>query len=220
MPERYRGRVVPLDSLLAFTVTAFVLIAVPGPSVLFVISRGMALGPRAAVATVVGNAAGVYVLIVGVALGLGAVIERSAAVFTAVKVAGAAYLVFLGVRMFRRRRDLAGMLDAATEARSTGRIMREGFVVGLTNPKAVVFVAAVFPEFTDPGRGHTSIQLLVLGIVFIAIALVSDSAWGLAAGRARAWLGRSPRRLEAIGGLGGLVVIGLGLRLALSGRRS
>ena len=111
------------------------------------------------------------------------------------------------------------MLDAATAPRGTRRILREGYVVGITNPKSAVFMAAVLPQFTDPAQGHVPLQLLVLGLIFVGIALVSDSIWGLSAGYARAWLGRSPRRLEALGGLGGIVMIGLGVRLALVGRR-
>ena len=210
---------VSTGSLLAFAVTAFALIVVPGPSVLFVISRGVALGGRAAVATVIGNAAGAYSQVVVVALGLGAIIESSAEVFTAVKLVGAAYVVFLGVQAIRHRRTLASVLDAASAPRGTRRIPREGYVVGITNPKAAVFMAAVLPQFTDPARGHVPIQLLLLGLVFVGIALVSDSIWGLAAGYTRGWLGRSPQRLEALGGLGGLVMIGLGVRLALVGRR-
>jgi threonine/homoserine/homoserine lactone efflux protein len=211
--------VVSTGALLAFAVTAFALIVVPGPSVLFVISRGVALGGRAAVATVIGNAAGAYSQVVVVALGLGAIIESSAEVFTAVKLVGAAYVVFLGVQAIRHRRTLASVLDAASAPRGTRRILREGYVVGITNPKAAVFMAAVLPQFTDPARGHVPIQLLLLGLVFVGIALVSDSIWGLAAGYTRGWLGRSPQRLEALGGLGGLVMIGLGVRLALVGRR-
>lgn len=206
-------------SLLAFAVTAFALIVVPGPSVLFVISRGVALGGRAAVATVLGNAAGAYSQVVVVALGLGAVIERSAGIFTAVKLAGAAYVVFLGVQAIRHRRRLSTVLDAATEPRGTRRILREGYVVGITNPKSAVFMAAVLPQFTDPAQGHVPLELLVLGLIFVAIALVSDSIWGLSAGYARVWLGRSPQRLEMLGGLGGVVMIALGVRLALVGRR-
>lgn len=210
---------VPTGSLLAFSATAFALIVIPGPSVLFVISRGVALGRRAAVATVLGNAAGAYAQVIVVALGLGALIERSATLFTAVKLVGAAYVVYLGVQAVRHRQRLASVIDAATAPRGTRRILREGFVVGVTNPKAAVFMAAVLPQFTDPVRGHVPVQLLVFGLVFVAIALVSDSIWGLAAGTARAWLGRSPRRLEALGGIGGLVMIGLGLRLAATGRQ-
>ena len=210
---------VPTDSLLAFAATAFALIVIPGPSVLFVISRGVALGRRAAVATVLGNAAGAYTQVVVVALGLGTLIERSATLFTAVKLVGAMYVVFLGVQAFRHRERLASVIDAATAPRGTRRILREGYVVGITNPKSAVFMAAVLPQFADPGRGHVPLQLLLLGLVFVAIALVSDSIWGLAAGSARVWLGRSPRRLSALGGLGGLVMIGLGVRLAVTGRQ-
>ncbi len=210
---------VPTDSLLAFAATAFALIVIPGPSVLFVISRGVALGRRAAVATVLGNAAGAYTQVIVVALGLGTLIERSATLFTAVKLVGAMYVVFLGVQAFRHRERLASVIDAATAPRGTRRILREGYVVGITNPKSAVFMAAVLPQFADPGRGHVPLQLLLLGLVFVAIALVSDSIWGLAAGSARVWLGRSPRRLSALGGLGGLVMIGLGVRLAVTGRQ-
>ena len=209
---------VPTDRLLAFMGVAFALIVVPGPSVLFVISRGVALGRRAAVTTVVGNAAGVYVQVVAVALGIGALVERSVLLFRVLSLVGAAYLVVLGVRALRGRRGLAEALEVPVAPASTGRILREGFVVGLANPKVIVFFAAVLPQFTDPARGHVPIQLLVLGAIFVGIALVSDSAWGVAAGTARAWLARSPRRLAALGGTGGLVLIGLGLRLAVTGR--
>jgi threonine/homoserine/homoserine lactone efflux protein len=211
--------VISTGSLLAFAVTSFALIVVPGPSVLFVISRGVALGRRAAVATVLGNAVGAYSQVVVVALGLGALIERSATLFTAVKLVGAAYIVYLGAQAIRHRRGLASVIEAASAPRGIRRILREGYAVGITNPKSAVFMAAVLPQFTDPAQGHVPIQLLVLGLIFVAIALVSDSIWGLAAGTARAWLGRSPRRLEALGGLGGLVMIVLGVRLALAGRR-
>ncbi len=207
-----------LGRLLAFAATAFALIVVPGPSVLFVISRGVALGRRAALATVAGNCAGVYVQVLAVALGLGALVERSALVFHAVKLAGAAYLIVLGLRAWRLRGQLAGALHGSIAARSPGRILREGFVVGVTNPKAIVFFAAVLPQFVSPERGFVTLQLLALGLVFVLIAMVSDGAWGLAAGSARGWLGRSPRRLAAVGGTGGLVTVGLGVRLALTGR--
>jgi threonine/homoserine/homoserine lactone efflux protein len=211
--------VVPAANLAAFVLASVVLIAVPGPSVLFVVSRGVVLGRRAALATVVGNCAGVYVQVVAVALGIGVVVERSASVFAAVKLAGAGYLVWLGVRTFRARRSLGAALGARVERKSVRRILREGFVVGLTNPKAAVFFAAVLPQFADRSRGHVPLQLLALGLVFVAVALVLDSLWGLAAGTARERLIASPRRLEAIGAAGGVVLVGLGVGLAVSGRR-
>jgi threonine/homoserine/homoserine lactone efflux protein len=213
------GPMVAPDRLLAFAVAAFLLIVVPGPSVLFVIGRGMALGRRAALATVLGNAAGAYVQVVFVAVGAGAVVARSVAVFTVIKLVGAAYLVVLGIRAIRHRHRLAEVVDAAVAPRSARRILREGFVVGVTNPKVIVFFAAILPQFVDNDLGHPAVQMLVLGLIFVAIALVSDSMWGLAAGTARVWLGRSPRRLAAIGGTSGVVMIGLGVSLAVTGRR-
>jgi threonine/homoserine/homoserine lactone efflux protein len=207
------------DRLLTFAAAAFALIIIPGPSVLFVVGRGMALGRRAALATVGGNAVGAYVQIVLVALGAGAVVERSVAVYTAVKLVGAAYLVVLGVRAIRRRHSLAQVVDAALEPRSVLRIMREGFIVGVSNPKSLVFFAAILPQFVDQSLGHTTLQMLLLGLIFTTIALVSDSAWGMAAGTARAWLSRSPRRLAAIGATSGIVMIGLGLGLVFTGRK-
>src|SRR4051794_7516100 len=151
--------VISTGSLLAFAVTSFALIVVPGPSVLFVISRGVALGRRAAVATVLGNAVGAYSQVVVVALGLGALIERSATLFTAVKLVGAAYIVYLGAQAIRHRRGLASVIEAASAPRGTRRILREGYVVGITNPKSAVFMAAVLPQFTDPAQGHVPVQL-------------------------------------------------------------
>ncbi len=209
----------PADHMLAFLAAGWLMIVIPGPSVLFVISRGMVLGRRAAVATVVGNAAGVYVQVVALVLGLGAALERWSGLHDALRLVGAAYIVVLGVRALRHRRALAAALGQPVAAMPIGRILREGFIVGVTNPKLAVFFTAVLPQFTDPARGHLSVQLLVLGSILVAIALISDSMWGLAAGTARDWLGRSPRRLAALGGTGGLVMIGLGVRLAMTGRR-
>jgi len=211
--------VLPTAHLLAFTLTAFALIVVPGPSVLFTVSRALTLGRLAGVATVAGNTAGVYVQVMAVAVGIGAVVERSVTVFTIIKLGGAAYLIFLGVQAIRHRRKLAEALGSRMESKSVARVMADGFAVGIGNPKAIVFFAAVLPQFVDRQAGHIPQQLLLLGAVFAGIALLSDSAWALAAGSARAWFGRSPRRLELIGGTGGLVMIGIGATLALSGRK-
>lgn len=207
---------VDTGSLAAFVVTAFLLIIVPGPSVLFVISRGVALGRRAALLTVVGNAAGVLVQVVVVAAGLGAALQRSAALFDVLRLGGAAYLVYLGVQAIRHRRELSAVLEVTT-IRATRHLLREGFVVGVSNPKLIVFFTAVLPQFVEPGAGPVPVQLLVFGAVFVAIALVMDSCWGLAAGTARAWLSGRPRRLERLGATGGLVIIGLGAHVALTG---
>jgi threonine/homoserine/homoserine lactone efflux protein len=127
-------------------------------------------------------------------------VERSVAVFTVVRLAGAAYLVYLGVQAIRHRGSLREALDVAAQPKSFGRILRDGIVVGVSNPKVIVFFAAVLPQFVNPTAGHVPEQMLLLGSVFLAIAVVCDSTWALVAGTARAWLARSPRRLERLAG--------------------
>jgi threonine/homoserine/homoserine lactone efflux protein len=211
--------VVSLDQVAAFAAAALVLIVIPGPGVLFVIGRALAHGRRTALLSVAGHAAGNWVLAVCVALGVGTVVERSAAVFTAVRLAGAAYLVWLGIQAFRHRNSLAEVLDSATAPRGDARAAREGLVVGITNPKAVILFAAVLPQFVDRPAGHVPAQMLILSAISIAIGLASDSCWGLTASIVRSWFARSPRRLGLVGGAGGLAMIGLGLTLALTGRK-
>ncbi|CCK30214.1 lysine exporter protein [Streptomyces davaonensis JCM 4913] len=210
------------DRLLAFAAMSFLLIVVPGPSVLFVIGRALAQGRRAALTSVVGNTVGAYVLVLAVALGVGSVVERSVLVFTLLKLAGAAYLVYLGIKAWRGRGALRAAFaeDAAGAAAHGGlRTFWEGFAVGVTNPKTIVFFAAVLPQFVDRGAGHVTAQMLLLGLVFNVIALASDSVWGLVAATARGWFARSPRRLSAVGGVGGMTMIGLGVTVAVTGRK-
>ncbi|MBG0851560.1 LysE family translocator [Streptomyces spinoverrucosus] len=208
------------DRLVAFAAMSFLLIVVPGPSVLFVIGRALAQGRRAALTTVVGNTLGAYVLVVAVAFGVGAVVERSAVVFLALKLAGAAYLIHLGVRAIRQRHTLRAAFGGAAEvAHGRLRTLWEGFAVGVTNPKTIVFFAAVLPQFVDRAQGHVITQMLLLGLVFNVIAVACDSVWGLVAAGARNWFARSPGRLAAVGGIGGLTMIGLGVTVATTGRK-
>ena len=209
---------IPTSHLLAFTVTAFVLIAIPGPSVLFTVSRAITRGRGAGVATVAGNTVGAFTQVVAVAFGIGPLVERSVALFTVLKLAGAAYLVFLGVQAIRHRQSLAEALGATIERKTAARIVIDGFTVGVTNPKVIVFFAAMLPQFVDRQAGNVPVQIIALGAIFAGIALISDSTWALAAGTVRNGLGRSQRRLELIGGIGGLAMIGIGTRLALTGR--
>ena len=211
---------IPTSHLLAFTVTAFVIIAIPGPSVLFTVSRAITLGRAAGVATVAGNTAGAFTQVLAVAFGIGPLMERSVALFTVLKLAGAGYLIFLGVQAIRHRQSLTEALGATIERKTAARIMIDGFTVGVTNPKVVVFFAAMLPQFVDRQAGHVPVQIIVLGAIFAGIALISDCTWALAAGTIRAWLARSPRRLELIGGAGGLAMIGIGTRLAFTGRNN
>jgi threonine/homoserine/homoserine lactone efflux protein len=211
---------VPSSShLLAFAVAAFILIQIPGPSLLFTIGRALSVGRRDALLSVLGNSAGVFVQVGAVATGVGAVVATSAQVYTVLKLAGAAYLIWLGVTAIRSRHDLTtALLDGRGRALPTWKVLRTGFTVGVTNPKTIVFFAALLPQFIDAGKGMPGLQMVVLGAIFCAIAIVSDGAWALVAGRARDWFASSPHRLERIGGTGGVMMIGLGAALAVSGR--
>ena len=197
--------------LLAFAAVAVVLIAVPGPSVLFVIGRSITLGRRGGLLSVLGNALGMAVHVAAVAVGLGALVAGSAPLLTVVKVLGAAYLVLLGVQAIRHRARAA---EVPAVPGGTGRVLRQGFLVGVSNPKSVVFLAAVLPQFVDRAAGAVPLQLAVLGAVFHVLAVVSDGVWALLAGTARQWLARSPKRLRRLDATGGALMIGLGGVLA------
>jgi threonine/homoserine/homoserine lactone efflux protein len=204
-----------VETLLAFALAGVVLVVIPGPSVLFIVGRALAHGRRAALASVAGNTTGVCVIVIAVALGAGVIAERSAVLFTVLKLLGAAYLVYLGVHTYRTRGDLVAALGAPG-ASADRRVFWQGVVVGATNPKVLVLMAAVLPQFADPARGSAGVQMLVLGLLFALIAAVLDSAWGLAAGSARAWFATSPVRLRRLGGLGGLTMVGVGAGLAVT----
>jgi threonine/homoserine/homoserine lactone efflux protein len=210
---------VPLSNMMGFALASVVLIAVPGPSVLFVIGRSLALGWKGGVLTVLGNAAGQLVQVAAVAFGVGVVVAQSVVLFSVVKLAGAAYLVYLGIKAIAHRRN-----HPAAERRpmtsSPRRLMLEGLVVGATNPKSVVFFVAVLPQFVDYQSGAIPFQLALLGSVFVLIAIVSDSLWAIGAGSARQWFARSPGRISAVEATGGALMIGLGGTLALTGSKS
>src|SRR5580700_728789 len=212
---------IPASHVLAFAAVVTVVIAIPGPSVLFTISRALTVGRRAALLTVIGNELGLCVQVAAVAFGVGVVVERSAQVITVIKLAGAVYLVFLGVQAVRHRRSMAEALTARITPVRPLRAIRDGFVVGLANPKTIVFFLVGLPAFTTTAPGHLPVpaQMLILGALFPVVALVLDSVWAAVAGTARQWLVGSPRRLALIGGAGGLVMIGLGVSIAATGRR-
>lgn len=217
MGRGYAAGVVPVSHAAAFALAAFIIIVIPGPNVLFAIGRALALGRRSAILSVAGTVAGSLVPLLAVALGLGAVLTASAALFLIVKIAGAAYLIYLGIATIRHRKKLVAALSAEVPDADAKRVLRQGFVVGATNPKTMVFFGAVLPQFTAPESGSLPAQLLVLGLIFLVIQALSDGLWALLAATARTWFARSPRRLEAIGSTGGLMIIGVGTSVAFSG---
>jgi threonine/homoserine/homoserine lactone efflux protein len=193
----------------AFLVASILFIQVPGPSLLFTIGRALTVGRREALLSVVGNAIGVTTQALLVAVGLGAVVAASATAYTVVKVAGAAYVIWLGIQAIRHRRGGRDALEEQVSARR-GHALRIGVVVGLTNPKTVLFFVAFLPQFTNAAAGHVAVQMAVLGAVFGGLAVCSDSVWALLAARAREWFARKPARLDKLGATGGVMMVGLG----------
>lgn len=201
---------------IAFLVASILFIQVPGPSVLFMLSRALTVSLRDALISVVGNALGLVTQVLLVALGLGAVVAASATAYTALKVIGAAYVIWLGVQAIRHRSQARlALLEGTPEREGRGRALGTGFVVGLTNPKTIVFFVAFLPQFTS-GSAAAGPQLALLGLVFGALAVTSDSIWAVLAGRARSWFAHRPTRLDTMGAAGGLMMIGLGATMAVA----
>jgi threonine/homoserine/homoserine lactone efflux protein len=200
----------------AFLVASFLFIQVPGPSLLFMLGRALTVTLRAALLSVVGNAAGLLAQALLVAIGLGAVMAASTTAYTVVKLVGAAYVVWLGVQAVRHRGDarLALLRRERPPERANAAVMT-GFVVGVTNPKTMLFFVAFLPQFTS-SAAPTAPQIALLGLVFALMELASDSVWATVAGKARRWLARKPRRLDAMGAAGGVMMVGLGTTLVIS----
>ena len=190
-----------------------VIILVPGPSVLFAIGRALVLGTRAALISVFGNALGVGLQILIVALGLGVLIQQSPDLFFVIKVAGALMIGYLGLKAIWQRKKLDA--SNATVSPSGKKVLSESIVVGITNAKTLVFFIAALPSFVDPLNGNPSAQMLVLGALFLIIGVTSDSVYAIAAGKARHWLGGSEKRLANFRGIGGLALTLLGLYMLL-----
>lgn len=210
-----------LSQFAAFAAVAILFVEIPGPSLLFTIGRALSVGRRDALLSVLGNALGLLVQVVCVAVGLGALVAASATAFTILRMAGALYVAYLGIQAIRHRADARVALEARVAARRTTswRSVRTGLVVGATNPKTIIFFAAFLPQFVDT-HAAAGPQLLVLGLLFAVLACVSDSIWALAASRARDWFARRPTRLDKLGASGGVMMIGLGATLAATGNSS
>lgn len=199
---------------LAFLVASILFIQVPGPSVLFMLGRALTVSLRDALISVVGNGLGVTVQALMVAIGLGAVVAASATAYTALKVVGAAYVVYLGIQAIRHRGDARlALLNGDPEPELRHRALATGFIVGVTNPKTIVFFVAFLPQFTSDSAAAGP-QLAVLGLVFGAMCIASDSIWATLAGKARRWFARDPSRLDKLGVAGGVMMIGLGTTMA------
>ncbi|TML29965.1 MAG: LysE family translocator [Actinobacteria bacterium] len=196
-----------------FAVTALALLLIPGPAVLYVVVQGAEQGRRAGLASVAGIHLGTLVHVFAATVGLSALIVASALAFNVVKFAGAAYLVYVGVRKLLGRDDRS--LEPGEERVSYRRAFARGAVVNVLNPKTALFFLALLPQFVDPDRGGVWSQALVLGLVFVALGLLTDSAYALAAGTVGGFLRRRRRGLRYGSGL---VFVGLGAAAALARR--
>lgn len=205
------------NQLATFFVASMAIIIVPGPSVLFTLARGVAWGRAVAVLTVLGNSIGTLVLSVVVAVGLGPLLAHSKVFSTVLQLAGGCYLVWLGLDAMRHRHAHAQAMAKREGSRPSNlHVVRQGFGVGILNPKSLVFFAAVFPHFVDRTKGNVTVQLLIFGVIFSVMAFLSDSTWGLIAGTAREWLSGSPTRLVLLRTIGACVMMTLGVLIIVS----
>jgi threonine/homoserine/homoserine lactone efflux protein len=203
--------------LAEFFIASITIILVPGPSVLFTLARGVAWGRAVAVLTVLGNSLGTLILSVIVAIGLGPLLSDSKAFSISLQLAGGLYLLWLGVGAMRHRHAHAAAMRKREEFRpSNVTVVRQGFTVGILNPKSLVFFAAVFPHFVDRSKGHVTYQLLLFGAIFSVMAFLSDATWGMIAGTAREWLSDSPHRLVVLRTVGAGVMMTLGVIIVAS----
>ena len=177
--------------------TTAVIVVIPGPSVMFIVSRALSVGRPAALAAAAGNTFGTTFQGILAAFGLGTLIAQSALLYTVVKMGGAAYLVMIGVKTLVHR-EMSEIHEGADSLAGRRRIARQGFLVGATNPRIIVFFAAVLPQFVDSGRGHVVVQMLVLLAIYFVLSLISDTSWSFAGGSIRTWAAVSPQRIERL----------------------
>ena len=200
-------------SLLTFTAAALVVLLIPGPGVLYVLARSLSQGQRAGLVSVLGLSAGAFVHVIAATVGLSAILLASATAFGVVKLFGAAYLIYLGIRALLAR-DSGSTIETVA-ARSLRRVFADGVLVSVLNPKIAVFFLAFLPHFADASRGSVPQQIFVLGGLYCLLALCTDGAYALLASRLRAWfrgpLARGPIPRYA----SGAVYVGLGVSTAL-----
>jgi threonine/homoserine/homoserine lactone efflux protein len=205
-----------LRTLVVFALASAALIAVPGPAVVYIVTRSVHQGRRAGVASVLGIEVGALVHVAAAAIGVSAVLASSAVAFSIVKYAGAAYLIGLGLwTFFSRHAEAETTLGGDIRLR---RVFAQGILVNAFNPKVALFFLAFLPQFVDRDAGHPALQIGLLGLVFVAIALILDFCWALAGGSAGGLLRRSHRFLHAQRYVSGSVYVALGVATAFAGR--
>lgn len=196
-----------------FILTALALLAIPGPAVLYVVSRSIDQGRSAGIASVAGITTGTVVHVALAAVGLSSLVLASKVAFDGVRYAGAAYLIFLGIRRLITRRTADGVQSAPPRTRRD--LYTQGVVVNLTNPKTIVFIFAFIPQFVDVGAGHVWLQVIALGVTFATLGFLSDSCYAFVAGSIADRLRGTPVIARIERWFGGTVLIGLGVAAAL-----
>jgi threonine/homoserine/homoserine lactone efflux protein len=204
-------------TLALFSLAALALIVVPGPAVLYIVAQSLDRGRLAGVVSALGVATGGLVHVLAAGIGLSALLVSSATAFTVVKLAGAAYLIGVGLLTLLRRPQEPG--SGPPRERRLRRIYGQGVVVNVLNPKTALFFLAFLPQFVDRDAGSVAAQLVVLGLLFVVLAVASDSIWALAAGTASGWLRGSPGFVAVRRYVSGTVFVGLGV-LAAGTRRA
>lgn len=207
-----------LSTLLIFSLAAVALIVVPGPNLIYITARSISEGRRSGLASALGVETGTFVHVGAAAAGLSALVASSAAAFSLIKYAGAAYLIYLGIRALRKAGD-GPTGDVAIEEVPLSKAYRQGLLVQLLNPKVAIFFLALMPQFVEPASGSVATQILVLGAVMALIGLFIDSIYALAAGAISSWLRVRPRAARRQNQLTGGVYLTLGVAAALSGSR-
>lgn len=208
-----------LDTIAVFAAASLLFAVVPGPAVIYIVTRSVDQGRAAGLASVLGIATGTLVHVPLAAVGLSALLVSSAVAFTTVKYLGAAYLVYLGIRKLLEREE--DELDGEPATRSLSRIYSQGALVGVLNPKTALFFLAFLPQFVDPSRGSTALQLATLGVLLVCISMVSDSCYALLTGTASTWLrGRGTRFMRRQRLVSGAIYVALGVSAAVAGSRS
>ena len=209
------------SSLALFTVAAITLLVIPGPSVLYIVTRSVDQGRAAGLASVGGIHVGTLVHVAAAALGLSALLVSSATAYNAVRWLGAAYLVWLGVRRLLARDESSGSAKNPNASRlGLRRVFAQGVVVNVLNPKTALFFFAFLPQFVDVARGSVRLQVVVFGVAFVLLGLVSDGTYALLASTGAGWLRRRPGVAKASRVVSGGVLISLGVTTALAGSRS
>ena len=203
--------------LLGFIAAALVVLLIPGPGVLYIVARSVAQGYRAGLASVLGLAIGALVHVAAATFGLSAILLASATAFGIIKVLGAGYLIYLGIRTLLSRQPTASM-DAPT-ALPLSRLLTDGIIISVFNPKIALFFLAFLPQFVDPAAGPVPRQIFFLGLIYIGLALITDGSYALLAGSVRQRLGGRVMQGPLPRYVSGCIYLGLGAFAALTGRR-